>query len=78
MLTLNFFGGVKVLFLANFGRTAVKFASKMRPLSSQVKKIPFIKSLSNREICNVFRRFGLGYSRDNPALDSALSSVYCM
>ena len=34
----EFFGGVKVLFLANFGRTAVKFASKMCPLSSQVKK----------------------------------------
>ena len=27
-----------MLFLANFGRTAVKFASKMCPLSSQVKK----------------------------------------
>ena len=78
MLTMNFFGGVKVLFLANFGRTALKFASKMCPLSSQVKKIPFIKRLSNREICNVFRRFGLGYSRDNPGLEAALSSVYCM
>ena len=53
---IDFFRWVKVLFLANFRGTAVKLASKISPLSSQVKKkIPLIKSLSNREICNDFR-----------------------
>ena len=34
-----------MLFLANFGRTAIKFASKISPLSSQVKKIPADKKV---------------------------------